>query len=73
MARRERFDLPTAWIAARYEHLTYFINLSLAVLYHPMPYLSADEVGRSLQRYGIDYCGYSVFTYTSTIREPSHT
>ena len=44
MARPERFELPTAWFVARYEHFTCFINQSLAVLAHPIPQLSYQSL-----------------------------
>ena len=44
MARPERFELPTAWFVARLYNFTYFMNQSLAVLAHPIPYLSYQSL-----------------------------
>jgi len=44
MARPEGFEPPTAWFVARLKHLAYFINQSLAVLAHPIPYLSYQSL-----------------------------
>jgi hypothetical protein len=44
MARPERFELPTAWFVASLHHFTCFINQSLAVLAHPIPYLSYQSL-----------------------------
>ena len=37
IACQDGVEPPTAWLAARLMHLIYLINLSLAVLAHPIP------------------------------------
>ena len=44
MARMEGVEPPTAWFVARLRIVTSIINQSLAVLAHPIPYLSYQSL-----------------------------
>ena len=44
MARPEGFEPPTAWFVASLDDFTYYINQSLAVPAHPIPYLSYQSL-----------------------------